>query len=349
MKTSSFICRHVRNLTAYTPGEQPQIPGLIKLNTNENPYPPSPKVAQVLKAFDFADLRRYPDPVCAALRHEIARLHECTVSQVFVGNGSDEILALATRAFVEDDGSIGYFNPSYSLYPVLTAIRNATPRPVELPADFSWTMPSGYRASLFLMTNPNAPTGVLYPHDDVEAFCRATTGVVLIDEAYVDFSKNHCMDLALSLGNVLVLRTLSKSYSLAGLRVGYVVGDQALIDALYKLKDSYNVDVLAQRLAGVALADQDYMKINAARIIATRQALTCALKKMKFDVVPSETNFIWAKPPAASAKSVFLALREKAILVRYFEGERTGDYVRITVGTEEEIDRLLVAMSAIAV
>jgi histidinol-phosphate aminotransferase len=265
-----------------------------------------------------------------------------------VGNGSDEILALCTRAFVENDGAIGYFEPSYSLYPVLADIRCVAQSAVELGAEFEWKMPRGYEASLFFMTNPNAPTSVRYPRAQVEPFCKSFGGVVLIDEAYVDFAAAHCMDLARELDNVLVARTLSKSYSLAGLRLGYAVGSPALVAALFKIKDSYNADAIAQRLALAALGDGAHMRANVARIKATRQRLSAALGTLRYRVWPSETNFLWVRPPVRPAAEVFAELRRHGILVRHFPGPRTGAFLRITIGTDEEVDKLVAALRGAA-
>ncbi len=338
------IRQNVRGLTAYTPGEQPRQSGLVKLNTNENPYPPSPRVAEALARLEPGDLRRYPDPTCAEIREIAGRLHGVSPDRVFVANGSDEALALCTRAFVEDDGTIGYFDPSYSLYPVLAAIRNVLGVAVPLPADFGWPEGPVPDGSLFFLCNPNAPTSRLFPKDVVERFCAAYPGVVLIDEAYVDFAAGHCMDLAVTLPNVIVLRTLSKAYSLAGIRLGYVVGPADLIGALFKIKDSYNVNRLTQAAAAAALSDAAYMRRNVARIRATRARLGDELGRRGFEVVPSETNFLWARPRREAARAVYEQLKALGILVRYFPGARTGDFVRITVGSDEEIDRLLAAL-----
>ena len=338
-----YICKNVQALEAYTPGEQPKDPGIIKLNTNENPYPPSPKVAEALQAFDAARLRLYPDPVFLALRQRIAEIHGCAVQQIFIGNGSDEILALCTRAFVENDGSVGYFVPSYSLYPVLADIRGAERRPVALGADFTWRMAADYEASLFLMTNPNAPTSMLHDKAAVAAFCRAFRGAVLIDEAYGDFADAGCMDLALAEGNAntLVMRTLSKSFSLAGLRFGYVIGPADLIGALYKIKDSYKMDMLAQVVGLAALNDLPYMRENVRKIRATRERLGAELRRRGWRVCESQTNFLFASPPDGRAEKVFEALKAAKIYVRYFPGPVTGEYLRITVGTEAQADALL--------
>jgi histidinol-phosphate aminotransferase len=336
-----LIRKSVRTLEAYTPGEQLRRPGLIKLNTNENPYPPSPWVAEALTALPLETLRLYPDPVSTGLRQTIADLHEVKLDQVFTGNGSDEILALCTRAFVEDDGTIGYFMPSYSLYPVLAAIRAVPGVACGLTDTFEWPARDPEPASLFFLANPNAPTSMLFPKTKVSAFCKRFSGVVLVDEAYVDFARESCMDLAKTMPNVLVMRTLSKSYSLAGIRCGYVVGPEALISALFKIKDSYNLNRLTQVAAMAALKDQATMRDNAERIKATRDRLSAELEKLGFTVCPSEANFLWAKPGGQDARVLFEALKAEGILIRHFPGERTGEYVRITVGTDEDVDRLL--------
>jgi len=339
--SNRLIKKSVGRMTGYTPGEQPKVSGLIKLNTNENPYPPAPGVFSALRSVDPARLRLYPDPVSSALRKAIAGLNKCSEDMVFVGNGSDEILALCTRAFVEDNGSIGYFNPSYSLYPSLADIRDVEKRPVDLGSGFEWAMPSKYKASLFLLARPNAPTGMNYPLRTVSSFCAKFKGVVLIDEAYADFASDNCMALARTRKNVLVMRTLSKSFSLAGIRVGYVIGHKDLIAALFKIKDSYNLDYLAQTLALAAVQDVAVMKKNSAKIIASRQRLTKELEKLGYFVCKSQSNFLFVKPPRMKAAEVFRKLRERKILARYFPGKRTGDYLRITVGTDAEVNRLL--------
>ena len=334
-------------MAGYVPGEQPVGEGVIKLNTNENPYPPSPRVAAAVNDGLFADLRLYPDPEGGSFRKAVAELHGCADSQVFVANGSDEALALCTRAFVENDGSIGYFSPSYSLYPVLADIRGAVRKPVELGEKFGWRMPRGYRASLFFLTTPSAPSGIRYPRNTVEEFCRTFPGVVVLDEAYVDFAEDNYMDMALNMDNVLVARSMSKSFSLAGLRAGYIAGNEKLIDALRKIKDSYNVGALTQRLAVEAIRDIDYMRENVAKIKASRERLASALRKMGFEVGRSETNFLWARPSDISAEALFERLKSMNVYVRYFPGERTGGFVRISIGTDREIDKLLECVSLI--
>ena len=328
-----MIARHIRSLEGYVPGEQPKSARVVKLNTNENPYPPSPKCAKALADFDAARLRRYPDPDCNELRAVLAKLNGTTPDRVFVGNGSDEILSLAARCFVENDEAIGSLDPSYSLYKTLAAIR-----------DVKWN--SG-KISLFLWTNPNAPTGEFAAPATIAKFAAKFKGVVIIDEAYADFARENCMSLATAKKNrnIIVMRTFSKSYSLAGLRVGYCVGPNDLIDAMYKVKDSYNVDAIAQAVATAAAKDQKWMKANVAKVRKTRKRFTKELEKRGWDVIPSESNFVFTKPPAPfAAKTVFDGLKAKNIFVRHFAGPLTGDRLRITIGTDGEIDTLLAAL-----
>ena len=344
---SSYVRPSVQQLEAYTPGEQPQVAGLIKLNTNENPYPPSPATARTLANFAAESLRLYPDPACTALRERIAALAGVGLENVFVGNGSDEVLRLVTRAFTRPGGAAAAFEPSYSLYPVLAAAEEVGFRTVPLPDDFGWTEPpADLDASLFFLANPNAPTGVFYPLEAIETFCRRFPGVVLVDEAYVDFSGGrNALELAKKLPNVLVARTMSKSFSMAGLRIGWTIGSTELVGALYKLKDSYNVDRLAQALALAALGDLPWMEANARKIAATRERTAAELRKRGFRIVPSASNFLFVSPPAGTtAAELFARLRQAKILVRYFPGGRTGNYLRVSVGTDEQMDAFLGAL-----
>ncbi|MDA0577122.1 MAG: histidinol-phosphate transaminase [Verrucomicrobia bacterium] len=342
----SHIRKAVHALHAYVPGEQPRDRNVVKLNTNENPYPPSPRVIEAMQRVDADALRRYPDPHCGDLLHAIAVLHGVPEGSVFIGNGSDEVLALCTRAFVEHGGRVGYFDTSYSLYPVLTEIQESRRHPVELGTDFDWQMPAGYEAALFFLTNPNAPTGTRFPEEAVSSFCASFLGVVVIDEAYVDFAERDCLALAAQLKNVLVVRTLSKSYSLAGIRLGYAIGHPVLIEALYKIKDSYNVNVLTQRIALAALRDRAYMLRNVAQVKRTRERVGAQLAALGHRVWPSETNFLWVEPCGRGAKEVFEGLRRHGIVIRYFPGSKTGRCLRITVGTDAEMDRFLMGWQA---
>ena len=347
------IAESVKRLEAYTPGEQPKAKNVVKLNTNENPYLPSPKCAKVLKDFDLDALRRYPDPVFTALRTRIAKIWKTVPGRVFVGNGSDEILTLAAKAFVEDGEAIGSLDPSYSLYKTLSAIRNVPFIPSPLADDFTWKNPvleaDGKKVSLFLLTNPNAPTGTVTPMDAIAAFAKKFKGVLIVDEAYADFAKTNCVPLATDAknSNLIVMRTFSKSFSLAGLRVGYCIGPEDLIDALYKVKDSYNADAIAQAVALAALNDLPWMRANTARVKKTRVRVAKELSKRGWDVLPSESNFLFARPAHRPAAEIFDALRAMNIFVRYFKGPRTGDRLRLTIGTDAEMDTLLNALSTL--
>jgi histidinol-phosphate aminotransferase len=362
-KPETLVRPLVRNLHAYVPGEQPRVKGLIKLNTNENPYPPSPKVIEAIKSATDGRLRLYPNPTADHLRGKLAALHCCRVENIIVGNGSDELLALATRAFAEpvngksrnEKSTIQFFSPSYSLYPVLAEAQGARTNSVALTAEFdlppvpilrksrAWD----FDAALTLITTPNAPSGAGYATSELDNFCKEHRGVMLLDEAYVDFANENAMALALRYPHVLVARTFSKAYSLCFQRVGYCVGHPVLIGAMQKLRDSYNVNGLGQIAAEATLADLSYYEENFSRILATRGRLTASLQELGFAVVPSQTNFILCRPPLFAARSWLEKLRAKKILVRWFDAARVRDYLRITIGTDSEADALLQATQAI--
>ena len=329
-----MIAKSVRKLEGYVPGEQPKNRNVIKLNTNENPYPPSPKCAEVLKNFDLDDLRRYPDPDCTELKAALAKLNGTTPDRIFVGNGSDEILALAARAFVENDEAIGSLDPSYSLYKTLAAIR-----------DVKWVgNRTDGKVALFLWTNPNAPTGTLAARDFVAKTAKSFKGVMLVDEAYADFSRDNCMALATAPGNrnVIVMRTFSKSFSLAGLRVGYCVGPKPLIEALVKVKDSYNVDAIAQKVALAAVKDVKWMRANVKKVVATRTKVAEAMRRGGWTVNESESNFLFARPPAGiEAEAVFRELRRRNIFVRWWGIKNVRDFIRVTIGTDGQMQAFL--------
>jgi histidinol-phosphate aminotransferase len=363
---ASFIRPLVHALHPYVPGEQPRVPGLIKLNTNENPYPPAPQVLAAIRQATDARLRLYPNPTAHALRGKLARLHGCAPEQVFVGNGSDEILALAVRAFVEPQARgqearldprtvVQYFTPSYSLYGVLADTHGARSHAVPLAADFG--LPSvgelrrerawRFDAALTLVTTPNAPSGRGYATSDLDALCRAQHGVVLLDEAYVDFARQHALRLALTHRHVLVARTFSKAYSLCFQRVGYAIGDRALIEALDKIRDSYNVNGLGQVAALATLRHRGHYRGTFRRIIRTRARLTRELTRLGFDVLPSETNFVLVRPPRLSARLWLDQLRARRILVRWFDLPIVREFLRITIGTDREVDALVSAAAGI--
>ncbi|MEI9959757.1 MAG: histidinol-phosphate transaminase [Limisphaerales bacterium] len=359
----------VHNLHAYVPGEQPKIKGLIKLNTNENPYPPSPKVLRAVKNAVDGRLRLYPNPTAQALREKLAKLHGCAPENIIVGNGSDEVLALATRCFVEPKpnskfkiqnsklakATVQYFTPSYSLYPVLADIHGVAKNAVSLNPGFS--LPTiaelkrgkkwNFNAALTFITTPNAPSGHGYKASELEKLCRAQNGVVVLDEAYVDFADENALKLALKIPHVLVARTFSKAYSLCFQRIGYFVGNAELIAALDKIRDSYNVNGLGQIAAEATLGNLKYYRANFKKIIATREKLSRELTKLDFRVLPSQTNFILVKPPLFPAKDWLQKLRDKKILVRWFSAPEVKDYLRITIGTPNEAAALMKAMRAI--
>jgi histidinol-phosphate aminotransferase len=359
----------VRGLHPYIYGEQPKIAGLIKLNTNENPYPPSPRVLAAVRAAVDGRLRLYPNPTAQALREKLARLHGCEPENIIVGNGSDELLALAVRAFVEPKPNskfkiqnsklakamVQFFTPSYSLYPVLADIHGARKNPVPLKPDFSlpgvaelkrggvWK----FDAALTFVTTPNAPSGRGYTTAELEKLCRAQKGVVVLDEAYVDFANENALKLALKFPHVLVARTFSKAYSLCFQRVGYFVGHRDLIAALHKIRDSYNVNGLGQTAAVATLDDLKYYRANFQKIIATREWLSRELTKLGFRVFPSQTNFILVRPPVFPAKDWLQKLRARKILVRWFDFPEVRNYLRITIGTAAEAAALVMAARAI--
>jgi len=365
MKSPASLIRPlVRSIDAYVPGEQPKITGLVKLNTNENPYPPSPKVLKAVRAAVDARLRLYPNPTAHALRERLARLHRCTPAHVFVGNGSDECLALAVRAFVEPAGGGGrvdprtlvqYFTPSYSLYPVLADAHGARQNAVPLGTDFSLpdisTLRTGrqwrFDAALTLITTPNAPSGRGYSTPELAEVCRLQRGVTVLDEAYVAFAEEDAMPLALRFPHVLVARTFSKAYSLCALRVGYFVGHPDLVSALDKIRDSYNVNGLGQAAALATLGDLGYYRRNVRRIIRTRESLIRALTSLGFTVLPSQTNFLLARPPRFPAREWLRRLRDRRVLVRWFGAPDVRDYLRITVGTNGETRMLVKAVRKI--
>ncbi len=345
MAKSYFRCA-VDAMSGYVPGEQPQVNNLIKLNTNENPYPPSPRVAAALAALDYTELRRYPNPMADRLRDLIGEIHGVTRANVLAANGSDDVLTLVFRAFTSPGQPLVCFEPTYSLYPTLAAMQEAPVVRLALDDRHDFALPDNYitraaGSNLAILTRPNAPTGNSFPLAQMEEFCRRFDGVVLFDEAYADFADDNCMELAKRYSNVLVSRTLSKSYSLAGLRLGYVVGNPVLIDGLMKLKDSYNVDRPAQELAMAALSDREYLAATTAKIVATRERFIRKLRALEFHVVPSQTNFVFAMPPSGEGREWFEYLRANAVVTRYFPGPVTGRFVRVSVGTDTEMDRVL--------
>jgi histidinol-phosphate aminotransferase len=370
MKNSRSLIRPlVRELHPYVYGEQPKIKGLIKLNTNENPFSPSPKVLGAVKSAVDGRLRLYPSPTAQALREKLAILHRCRPDNIIIGNGSDELLALAVRCFTEPKpisnlkiqnsklakATVQYFTPSYSLYPVLADIHGAAKNAVPLKPNFN--LPNfaelrrsknwNFNAALTFITTPNAPSGCGYKTSELDKLCRVQKGIVVLDEAYVDFANENALKLALKFHHVLVARTFSKAYSLCFQRVGYFVGNADLIAALHKIRDSYNVNGLGQIAAEATLDDLKYYRANFKRIIDTREWLSRELTLLGFRVFPSQTNFILAIPPRFTAKDWLQKFRDQKVLIRWFSSPEVKKYLRITIGTRAEMEILLRAVKKI--
>jgi histidinol-phosphate aminotransferase len=339
----------IERMAGYTPGEQPA-PGdrVIKLNTNESPHPPSPRVMEAIRAVDAEQLRRYPNPTADSFRAAAAAAHGVPIDHVIAGNGSDDILAIAVRTFVGPGEAIAWPEPTYSLYPVLAEIGEA--RGVTVPWLPGWRLPAdallatGARALFF--ANPNAPSGTLVPPADVRALARRSDGVVLVDEAYVDFADpdSHCLGLLADCPNVIVSRTLSKGYGLAGLRLGYAVAAPALIAQMMKVKDSYNCDAVSVAAGAAALADQGYARRIWDEVRGERARLTAALTRRGFTVIPSQANFLLATVPGGDGGACYRALKARGVLVRFFDKPGLADKVRVTIGRPDENDALLAAL-----
>lgn len=347
---SRFWNEKTRALSPYVPGEQPKDKTYIKLNTNENPYPPSPRVLAAIQAAATAELRLYPDPEATALRTAIANLYDLAPENVFCGNGSDEVLALAFDTFFAPGAPVLFPKISYSFYPVYCQNLELDFHAVPLRADFTIDI-DDYRADNggVVLTNPNAPTGIALSLAEVEAVLRANPqGVVLIDEAYCDFGAETAARLIPAYENLLVVQTLSKSRSLAGLRVGFALGQAPLIAGINRVKNSFNsypLDRLAQAGALAAIEDRDAMAQAAAKIIATRTRTTAALRNMGYQVLDSKTNFIMAAHPRYAGAALFAYLRGRGILVRHFQQQEIANYLRITIGTDAEMDALTGALA----
>jgi histidinol-phosphate aminotransferase len=342
-----FVRPNIRAMAGYAPGEQPREDGFVKLNTNENPYPPSPRVFEAIHAALTSErLRKYPDPSGLHFRQAAGRVLGVDPDSILIGNGSDDILTIVTRACVPENGLIVAPMPSYLLYRSLAELQGAEFRNVAYLPD--WSLPSAWpypRANLTLVANPNSPSGTLVPYADLEHMAGNLEGLLLVDEAYVDFAEGNCLDLALR-RNVMVTRTFSKFYSLAGVRFGYAVADPALVAELLKVKDSYNCDVLSLAAAAAAIEDQDYVRQIRSRILSTRERLETGLRQLGFEVQPSQANFVWCRR-GQPVKRVYEGLKRRKVLVRYIDYPGYGDGLRVSVGTDAEIDFLFDELRAI--
>lgn len=339
---------NIAALEAYQPGIQPREAGFVKLNTNENPYPPAPGTAAAIREIGEDRLRLYPDPLSVRLRETIAEVYGFPVERIIVGNGSDELLSIALRCFAGEGGRVAYPTPSYSLFGVLARIQGANP--VEYSLDEKFGLPEeffGAQASIKLLASPNSPTGTVYSVDTVQRLLEETNGVVLVDEAYVDFAEESCLPLLLDFPNLLVTRTCSKSYSLAGLRVGYAFASEEIIAGMMKVKDSYNLNAVSAAAAAAALTDQEYFREVTARIVAERERLTEDLAGRGFTIFPSGANFLLCRPPEGRAGELYEALLARKILVRWFDTPRLREFLRISIGTPEQMDLLTGAIGEI--
>ncbi|MET3838321.1 histidinol-phosphate transaminase [Bradyrhizobium sp. OAE829] len=349
---SRFWSRLTHDLKPYVPGEQPRIADLVKLNTNESPLGPSPRVLEAIRGEAADSLRLYPDPQASALCSALAAYHKVRPEQVFVGNGSDEVLAHAFAALLKHDAPLLFPDITYSFYPVYCRLFGIAYEAVPLD-DAMRIRLADYRrtAGAIIVPNPNAPTGVALSRAEIASLLEQHPDApVVIDEAYVDFGAETAIPLVASHPNLLVVQTMSKSRALAGLRVGYAIGDAGLIEALTRVKDSFNSYPLgrpAQAGAIAALEDEAWFQSSRASVIAGRERLTQGLARLGFDVLPSSANFVFALHPAHQGAALAAALRQRAVIVRHFAAPRISDYLRITVGTDGQTDRLLSALSEI--
>jgi len=351
---SVFWNKRTKKLSPYTPGEQPKDRKFIKLNTNENPYPPSPKVIDAIQKTANENLRLYPDPQCTEFREAVAVRYGVKLEQVFAGNGSDEILAFAFGAFFEKAEKILFPDITYSFYPVYSGLWDISYRAVPLSEDFSintadYKVPSGG----VIFPNPNAPTGIAVPLDDILSlaeYLEKREKVLIVDEAYAAFGAQSAVPHINKYANLLTVHTLSKSASLAGLRVGFAIGNEKLIEGLCRIRDSFNsytLDRLALAGATAAVSDIAYYDEINSRVTATREKTAQNLRGLDFTVLPSSANFLFVKPPKISGAEFFTALREKGILVRHFNKDRIADFLRISIGTEQDMDALICACKEI--
>ena len=351
--TNPYWSPAIRELAPYVPGEQPRLPDIVKLNTNENPYPPSPQVLAAVRAAADDNLRLYPPPEADELKAAIAAYHGVAADQVFVGNGSDEVLAHAFLGLLDHGRPVWFPDITYSFYPVYCRLYGIPWREVPLTADYAIDLADycgdgNGGAGGIVIANPNAPTGRALSRADIAALAAANRdAVVLVDEAYVDFGAESAVPLVAAHPNLLVVQTLSKSRALAGLRLGFAIGDAGLIEALDRVKNSFNsypLDRLAIAGGIAAFADEAWFQAQRRQIIASRDALVGALADLGFEVLPSAANFVFARHPRCGGRELYESLRRRAVLVRHFEKPRIAQFLRITVGTEAQHQRLLAAL-----
>lgn len=345
-----FVRTTIAQMHGYTPGEQPGAgERVVKLNTNENPYPPSPRVISALREVEAEHLRRYPDPVANSFRDAAAKKWGLTRDHFICGNGSDDILTIATRTFVPPSGVIGHPEPTYSLYDVLAALQDAKTAPVPWAKGYSLPIDGllATKADAIYIANPNAPTGTAVQPAEISALAKEFMGLVLIDEAYADFAETNCVSLVNQHKNVVISRTLSKAYALAGLRFGYAIAHPDVIAEMMKVKDSYNTDSLSIVAATAAIEDEEYARGVWDMVKAERIRLTAELTKLGYEILPSQGNFVLATVPGGNGKQAYQRLRQQGILVRFFDRPGLQDKIRITVGTSNENNALLAGLESL--
>lgn len=342
----------VKPLTPYVPGEQPKITNLIKLNTNENPYGPSPKVLDAIRSVADDNLRLYPDPNADQLKQTIADYHKVNKSEVFVGNGSDEVIAIAFQALLKQAHPILFPDITYSFYPVWSDMYEVTYNTVPVTDSFEIDIQAfNQKNGGIIFPNPNAPTGRLLALESIKALLEMNTeSVVVVDEAYIDFGGTSAIELVKDYPNLLVIQTLSKSRSLAGMRVGFAIGHADLIEGMERVKNSFNsypLDKPAQAAATASFLDEAYFQDCCNKVIASRDQLTQELTQLNFEVLPSAANFVFAKHSTEDAEALAQQLRDRSIIVRYFNKPKIDQYLRISIGTQEECDTLVTALKEI--
>jgi len=338
----SYFRENIEKMAGYEPGFQPKSTNVVKLNTNENPYPASPKVFEAIKNITPENLRRYPQPSADSFREAAAEIFNVKSENIICTNGGDELLSMAIQAICDENRPLAYPTPTYSLYPVLAQIQNCPA--IEIPFDSEFNLPAKLAsadAAMTILCNPNAPSGTFISKQEIAQLAQEIKGILLIDEAYVDFAEDNCLDLIKKHANIIILRSMSKGYSLAGLRFGFGIANENLLAGLNKTKDSYNVDAIAIAAATAAIKDQAYFRQNVEKIKAERKRLTAELTDLGFEVMPSRTNFVFAKSVKTRAIDIYDKLKENNIYVRYWAYPDIKDNLRISIGTPEQNDKLI--------
>jgi histidinol-phosphate aminotransferase len=341
----------VRAMSGYTPGEQPRAgERIVKLNTNENPYPPSEKVMAAIANIEPEALRRYPDPHATAFRNAAAKVLGVSPDMILAGNGSDDILTIATRTFIDAGGTLAYPDPTYSLYPILATLQDAKIKTVPWEADYALPIDAlcASGAHAIYLANPNAPSGTCVTPQAIGELAGRFEGLVLIDEAYADFADQNCLSLIKTHDNVVISRTLSKGYSLAGLRFGFAIAQAPLIEQMNKVKDSYNCDAISIVAATAAIEDQEHARTHWQDVRNERARVTAGLVELGWSVIPSQANFLLATAPDGNGQAAYQGLKRQGILVRYFDLPGLTDKIRITIGASHENNALLAGLKTLA-